>query len=138
MEELGPLLAAIRRAFPASRFTRLEKPELDLLRHQYPSLPSHYLAFLRDVGWGSLGESNFMVYSGLCQPAEFFDPETAARLDGILFFGDNFADRMVGFDTRNGWRIVGVDSASPEPDPEDARTIGELIAERIEDREYSQ
>jgi hypothetical protein len=42
----------------------------------------------------------------------------------------------VGFDTRNGWRLVGVDSASPEPYPEEARTVAHLIAERIADHEH--
>ena len=135
MDAFAQLRDAIRRVFPASGLQPVAKPELDAIRHRYPNVPAHYLAFLREVGWGSLGPSHFMVYGGLCSADELFDPETAERLEGVLFFGDNFAGWVVGFDTHNDWRIVGVDHAAPEPEVEEAQTIGEFIAERIADWE---
>jgi hypothetical protein len=57
--------------------------------------------------------------------------ETAKGLASILFFGDNFAGWMVGFDTRNNWQIVGVDSGRPKPRPQEARTVAEFVAQEV-------
>ena len=133
--DYAQLLAAIHRVFPASRLEPVAEPELAAMRRQFPRVPEHYLEFLRRVGYGSLGD-NFMLYSGLCEPDEIFDAHTAVGLAGIVFFGDNFAGWIVGFDTRDGWRLVGFDnSVSPDPDPEEARTVAEFIAARIADCE---
>ena len=98
---------------------------------RFPDVPGHYLEFLQHVGWGSLGD-NFMLYSGLVEPDGIFDAETAAGLAGIVFLGDNFAGEVVGFDMRDRWRLVGFDNSySAEPDPQEAKTLAEFIAERI-------
>src|SRR5262249_31122300 len=100
-ENYPQLLDAIRRVFPASRLLPVGEAEAAAIRQQYPSAPDHYLAFLRSVGYGRLGESNFTIYSGPCEPREFFDADGAALLEGIVFFGDDFSGWMAGFDTRN-------------------------------------
>jgi hypothetical protein len=129
--DYAALLAAIHRVFPACRLEPVADPDLAAIGRQFPDVPGHYLEFLRQVGWGSLGD-NFMLYSGLVAPDEIFDAETAAGLAGIVFLGDNFAGEVVGFDTRDGWRLVSFDnSVSPEPDPQEARTLAEFIAERL-------
>jgi hypothetical protein len=134
-ECFGPLLSTLRRVFPNSRLEPVAEPKLAAIRKQYPDVPEHYLAFLRNVGYGSLGDT-FMIYSGPVESGEIFDPQTAAGLDGLLFFGDNFAGWVVGFDTRRGWRLVGFDNSyHAEPEPEQARTIGEFIAQRLADQE---
>jgi hypothetical protein len=132
-EDFGPLLTALRRVFPASRLEPVAEPELAAIRRQHPGVPQHYLAFLRQVGYGSLGRS-FMVYSGLVESDEIFGARSAT-LDGVVFFGDNFAGTVVGFDTRHGWRLVGVDDHTLEVDPEAARTVGEFIARRVAEQE---
>jgi hypothetical protein len=102
---------------------------------QFPDVPEHYLDFLRHVGSGSLGD-NFMIYSGPVGPEDIFDDETAAGLVGIVFFGDNFAGDIIGFDTLGGWRLVGRDTGySPAPRPLEARTVAEFIAQRLVDCE---
>jgi hypothetical protein len=129
------MAANIRRVFPASDFTPVPGPELASIREQYPGVPEHYLAFLRHVGYGSLGD-NFMVYSGPVEPDEIFDASTVAELTGIVLIGDNFAGDVIGFDTRDGWRLVRSDIAySPEPMPEAARTVGQFLAEWLADRD---
>lgn len=132
-ESFPDLLAVIARVFPTSRLTPVGEAELAAIVEQCPGVPAHYLAFLREVGWGRLGNGNFMIYSGPCGPTEFFDAESAALLDGIVFFGDDFSGWMAGFDTRAGWRMVGVDSASLSPYPEQAETIAEFVAKRASD-----
>jgi hypothetical protein len=129
--DYAALLAAIHRVFPACRLEPVAEPELAAISRRFPGVPEHYLDFLRHVGWGSLVD-NFMLYGGLVEPDEIFDAETAAGLAGIVFLGDNFAGEVVGFDTRDGWRLVGFDNSfSPVPDPQEARTLAEFIAERI-------
>jgi hypothetical protein len=129
--DYAALLAAIHRVFPACRLEALAEPELAAISRRFPGVPEHYLEFLRHVGWGSLGD-NFMLYSGLVEPDEIFDSETAASLPGLVFFGDNFAGEVVGFDTRDAWRLVGFDNSYlPEPNPQEVKTLGEFIAERI-------
>lgn len=53
-DAFGPLLATLRRIFPTSQLEPVAKPELDAICREYPGVPEHYLAFLRDVGYGAL------------------------------------------------------------------------------------
>jgi hypothetical protein len=133
-EDFRPLLATLRRFFPALRLEPVAEPELTPIRRQYPGVPEHYLAFLRQVGYGSLG-GTFMVYGGLVEPDEIFDPSMVADLDGIVFFGDTFGGTILGFDTRHGWRLVRVDDHTLEVEPEEARTVGEFLARRLAEQE---
>jgi len=137
-DELTQLIESIRRVFPDSRFEQATEQQLEDIRLKFPDAPLHYLEFLQRVGWGSLGDSNFMIYSGLCEPRDFFDERTAGKLRGMLFFGDDFGGWMAGFDTRDGWRLVGVDSASLEPYPEDAQTLAAFISQRIKDNQHAE
>jgi hypothetical protein len=130
-DDFDLLCVAIRRAFPDSEFGPVPEAELAAIRWRNPGVPDHYFEFLRQVGAGRLGNRDFMIYSGLCEPDEVFDAETAASLAGVLFFGDDYSGWMVGFDTRNDWQLVGVDSTSPLPVPEKARTVGDFLALRV-------
>jgi hypothetical protein len=132
-DDFAPLFDAIRRVLPDSRFEPVTSLQVAAIQQKYPDVPDHYLSFLRRVGHGSLGDSYFAVYSGPCEPSDFFDSKTADVLAGIVFFGDDFAGWMVGFDTRNNWQIVGVDSGWPKPVRQKAQTVAEFIAERVAD-----
>jgi hypothetical protein len=135
-EDFGPLLTSLRRVCPTAQLELLSEQGLTAIRDRYPDAPEHYLAFMQQVGWGSLGGS-FMVYSGLCEPEEIFDEETAANLEGIVFFGDNFSGDMVGFDMRNGWRMISIGGGYLQPEVEQAMTVGEFLAQRIAEWESS-
>lgn len=137
-DDFGPLLDEIRRVLPESRLFALSDVQLAAIKNQYPDVPDHYLAFLRNVGHGALGDGYFAVYSGLCKPRDFFDKKTAEGLDGILFFGDDFAGWMLGFETRGNWRMVGVDSGWPKPHPQGARTVAEFVEELLARERQSQ
>lgn len=129
-EDFGTLLATLRHVFPASQLEPVAERALAAIRREYPGVPEHYLAFLREVGYGSLG-GWFMVYSGPVEPGEIFDPDTAAGLGGLVFFGDTAGSTIFGFDTREGWRLVGVDHHTLDIDPEEAATVGEFLARRL-------
>lgn len=127
---------SIMRVFPDAQLIPLTDQELNEIRLRFPGVPDHYLSFLGSIGYGSLGR-NFMLYSGPCEPSDFFDDATAVNLKGIVFFGDNFSGWMVGFDTRDDWRIVGVDCSSLDPFPESHQTVADFFAQRVAAMESS-
>jgi hypothetical protein len=131
-DDFDALAASIRRVFPGSRLEPATNEQLDAERRDHPDVPAHYTEFLRRIGWGSLGDRNFMIYSGLVGPADILDPVTAAELAGLLLLGDDFGGWVIGFDTRAGWRLVGVDNGSA-PKPLGPRTAAEFIAQRVAD-----
>lgn len=126
------LAASIYRVFPNSRIEPATEEQLAATQRDYPDAPAHYTEFLRRVGWGSLGGGNFMIYSGLVGAAELYDEVTAAELADVVFLGDDFGGWVVGFDTRTGWRLVGVDNGSA-PEPLGHRTMAEFITKRVAD-----
>jgi hypothetical protein len=127
------LVARIRRVCPGAKLERLTASKANAIRKKHPGVPEHYLAFLREVGWGSLGGS-LMLYSGLIEPGEVFDAETACRLNGFLFFGDNFSGDMFGFDIHHNWRIVRADHHGILLTHE-GQTVAEFVTEWIADWE---
>jgi hypothetical protein len=132
-DDFEALAETVRRACPGSRLELATDEQLGDLRRDYPGAPTHYTEFLRRVGWGSVvGGGNFMIYSGLVEPADIFDAATAAGLPGLLLLGDDFGGWVLGFDTRAGWRLVGVDNGSA-PEPLEQRTLAAFVAQRVAD-----
>jgi hypothetical protein len=136
-DDLARLLQEIERVLPESHFEPVSSSKLAAIRQKYPDVPEHYLSFLAHIGYGALGDGLFAIYSGLCEPSSLFDKKTTEGLAGILFFGDDFAGWLVGFDSRNGWQIVGVDSAWPKPAEQEERTLATFIARRVEECEVA-
>ncbi|QEH34889.1 hypothetical protein OJF2_34340 [Aquisphaera giovannonii] len=128
------LLGLIRRAFPASALEPLPEDQLADIRRRFPGIPEEYLELLRHVGAGRIGSMGLALYDGPCGPEEFFDEETAADLAGTLFFADDFGGWHAGFDTRDGWRVVGVSSVAPRPLPEREAGVGAFLTRWVEDR----
>jgi hypothetical protein len=132
--DYAALLAAIRAAFPGSELEPVAEEKLAAIRERHPGAPDSYLEFLRHVGFGRIGRMGLFVYDGLCEPSEFLDPSDAACLPGVLLFADDFGGWHAGFDTRDGWKVVGVSSAAPSSVPEQAASIGEFVAQWVGDR----
>lgn len=120
------LQESLREAFPTSRLSPMPSGELLELRQRYPHLPDHYIEFLKNIGWGSIGESSFMFYEGPVEPAEIYDARTASELAGILFIGDNFGGWCLGLE-RNG-KLVSFDGLSPAPEEEREQTVHGFLA----------
>jgi hypothetical protein len=104
--------------------------ELEAMRTTYPGIPSDYLEFLSRVGAGEIGDAEYMIYSGLTTPSDTFDARSAACLDGLLFFGDDFSGYSAGFDARRGWVVVEVDSTNLSRN-EVAATFDEFVRGRL-------
>jgi hypothetical protein len=129
-EDFGALLTNLRHIFPASQLEPVAEPALAAIRREYPGVPEHYLAFLREIGCGSLG-GWFTVYSGPVEPTDIFGLGNAVELNGLVFFGDVVGSTLFGFDVREGWRLVGVDHHTLEIAPEEAATVAGLLASRL-------
>ena len=134
--ERATLAERIRRVLPASRFEPVPPAGIQSILAEFPGVRHDYLAFLREIGWGHLGESNFMFYSGLLEPSDIFDIETARSLEGVVLFGDDFAGWSAGFDTRHDWRIIGIDSTDLQVEPEREQTILGFLHARLNDMEW--
>jgi hypothetical protein len=63
--------------------------------------------FFREIGCGRIGSSNYMIYD-LLGPDKVYDPETAARLDGVFLIGDDFAGNNEAYDRRKSWKFGGI------------------------------
>lgn len=135
MDEYELLAEAIRRVFPASRFDPATEERINRIRHEHPDVPNHYLEFLQRIGWGSLGDSNFMIYSGPITPEFMFGDEFGVEMEDVLIVGEDFSGWAVGFDTGIGWRLVGVDSGYPIPEPLKEKSLSEFIARRVANHE---
>lgn len=134
--DFGPLVDALQRVCPTSSLEPVVEAELEAIRRGHPGVPSHYLAFLREVGYGMLG-GTLMLYNGLVDPEEIFATR-AASLEGIAFFGDFCGETIVGFDTRHGWRLVEVEHATLDIDPLEEWTVGEFFARWLVEQEETE
>lgn len=68
--------------------------------------PSEYIEFLRQVGYGRVGNSQFQFFDGVVFVDEIFGVETP-ETENILIFGDDYQGACTGFEKKN-WRVVRV------------------------------
>jgi hypothetical protein len=107
----------------ATAFNKLQPaaPSQLVALEQHAALPGDYVAFLREVGWGELGDGRYMLYSGLLEPDSVY---ASNEFDGkVLLFGDDFCGYNAGFRLED-WRVVEIDST-------DMRV--EVVAESFEE-----
>ena len=92
-----------------NRRTRLKPAEISKLRSTFPGIPEDYLDYLAEIGWGSFRECQYTVFSGLIDPIEIFDSETAASLERrVLCFGVSFSGDPGGFLPDENWELVEI------------------------------
>ena len=80
--------------YPGDR-TVLTTSEIERLVARYPGLPADYLAYLRDVGWGT-APNGHMIYSGPISPDEVY-PQLSGEANRILI-GDDMQGYCLGYD----------------------------------------
>ena len=131
-EPFDTLRATLQRVFPNARLQPATEAELAAIRQQFPGIPEHYLAFLRCIGWGAVGD-NFMIYSGPVEPEEIFDAATAEKLADLVLVGDNFSGGVLGFDQNQNGRLTLCDGGLVEVFGQ--QTMAEFLAERLLDAE---
>lgn len=106
-----------------------DEATLERIRRSQPDVPKDYLEFLREVGAGEIGKSQYNVYTGLIDPAEVYG-ETPPGLQNIALFGDDMQGFCAGFDTVN-WKVVEVDPTNMAAVPA-ANSFEEFIRKRID------
>jgi len=89
----------------ASSLVKVSEDDLAKLRNNYSWIDSDYVAFLREVGYGDLGEIH--LYSGPI-PATSVYSLNGDRLQSVLLFGDDGQGYCFGFDADNVYRVVEV------------------------------
>jgi hypothetical protein len=126
---LEALLRSIRSIWPDSELQPLKFEEISAIQRAYPGVPAHYLAFLQQIGWGSLGPGDFMIYSGLVAARDVFSfvPELA----GVWLIGDDYSGWCLGFDSNENWRMVSVDDTDRRPYPVECPDVAGFIAVRM-------
>jgi len=87
----------------------MRESELASLIQKYPQIPADYVDYLREIGWGPIGSSTYVIYRGLMTADDIYDDETAKELSHILFFGDDFSGYCAGFDTRRDCAVVEIE-----------------------------
>jgi hypothetical protein len=90
--------------------TPLSSDEIAEVLARFPGVPRDYIDYMREIGWGSFRECQFMVYGDLATPNDMIGEEAAAcygdSREEVLCFGDDFSGDMSGFLPKQGWAVV--------------------------------
>lgn len=86
---------------------KLTDTEIEKIRKQYQDIPQDYLEYLREIGYGTLRECQFMVYEGL----ETIEDILGYEVEGLenkkfLIFGDNYSGDFSGFLIEEEWKVA--------------------------------
>ena len=109
MSRYDDIVSLVRSLAPASQLTPLQEAEVVSLKVRYPQLPADYVDYMQQIGWGGIGNSFYMIYSGLMEADEIYGAEVSKDLSNIIFFGDDFSGYCAGFDMGSGFAVVAID-----------------------------
>jgi hypothetical protein len=113
--------------YPESRLELLTEEKKSTLVARHPELPADYIQFLREVGWGTIGNGRYSVYSAPVEPSFVFDPVTVESLDNLVLIGDDFAGGQEAFRFEKKGVVFGsVDSLGGRFEPA-SETFTEFI-----------
>src|SRR5262245_30898599 len=92
-----------------SQLDPVPRARCEELRTRYPELQPDYLDFLSEVGYGVIGQRQYMLYGGVSPLSELLadacDPDWAE----LLAFGDTIGGTCHAFDPSNGMRVIAID-----------------------------
>ena len=109
MSRYDDIVSLVRSLAPASQLTPLQEAEVVSLKVRYPQLPADYVDYMQQIGWGGIGNSFYMIYSGLMEADEIYGAEVSKDLSNTIFFGDDFSGYCAGFDMGSGFAVVEID-----------------------------
>jgi hypothetical protein len=109
MRRYNDLIEEIVKRGIDKRFEKVSEDRIDKECNSNPAVPQDYIDFLKEIGWGTIGEMYYAIYSGLIEPNEIYDPIRAKDLDGILLFGDDYSGYCAGFVKKDSWQLVEID-----------------------------
>lgn len=109
MGRYDDLLYQLIRKNLRSSFEKHPEKEFESQINKYNDVPADYVDFIREIGYGEIGEDYFMLYNSLISPSDIYAPDKANKLRHILFLGDDFSGRCIGFEKSGMWELVEVD-----------------------------
>lgn len=114
--------------YPSSRLELLTKEKGDALLVRHPKLPEDYVKFLYEVGWGTIGDGQYSVYSAPAEPSFIYDPVTAESLGDLVLIGDDFAGGQEAIRFEEEGAVFGsVDSLDGRFEPSGTETFSKFI-----------
>lgn len=120
----------ILKSYPKSRLELLDPDKSQALLSQTPWLPPSYLEFLTKIGFGTIGDGRYSIYSGPIQPDFIFDEETAQNLDSVVLIGNDFAGTHEAYFWSGNVAVFGsVDSSKPTFEPHTHAGFFEFVHE---------
>lgn len=114
--EPGTLKAAIASRYPNSFILTEPRHLSSSTLRDGTELPTDYIAFMTEVGGGTIGDSIFTVYGGPIALDEImtWDEEEYESVGRVILVGDGFDGFHVGYQsTASGWTLVTVDVSFP-------------------------
>lgn len=86
---------------------KLTDKDIEEIRKQYPDIPQDYLDYLKEMGYGTIRECQFMVYKGLENIEDILGYEVEELEDKkFLVFGDNYSGDFSGFLIEEEWKVA--------------------------------
>src|SRR6187402_839923 len=85
---------------------RLSEWQVQALLTKFPSLPSDYTDYLKEIGHGNFRECQFKITSSLFDLSDLGLEEHYNISPTIRFFGDNFSGDLAGFDLHQNNGLV--------------------------------
>lgn len=86
---------------------KLTDKDIEEIREQYSDIPQNYLDYLKEIGYGTIRECQFMVYEGLENIEDLLGYEVEELEDKkFLVFGDNYSGDFSGFLIEEEWKVA--------------------------------
>ena len=110
------LLDEIMADFPDSSLERISAATADEVRQKHPGIPDDYLQVLREVGHGTIGRGELVLYSGPVSAASVFSDARAGL--PLVLVGDDVAGHHLGYLTdRRPWAFAEFDHCDQVASP---------------------
>ena len=83
-----------------AKLRRATDTDIERLLARWPGLPADYLAYLREVGWGTAPNGRHMIYGGPMSPDEVY-PQLAGETNRVII-GDDMQGYCLAYDFAAG------------------------------------
>ena len=105
-EEVAFLAAVENRADKANQRRLLDAAAVERIREEFPGIPEDYLAYLREIGSGTVRECQYQVHKpDWCHEEPLFSWfETRGRK--LLVIGHDYSGNLFAFDAKHNYRVV--------------------------------
>jgi hypothetical protein len=91
------------------RLSPVSKPKRDDLCRHFSNLPVDYLDFLAEIGYGVIGQRQYMVYDGVLPLSELLADACDPNLAHLLVFGDTTGGTCHAFNPSEEMRVTTID-----------------------------